>query len=130
MGRQIVVDSAQNKPSQNQNRGESTSSTIFVGSLSYKSTEQTIRNFFSECGDIQDVRIAQDGDGKPKGFCHVEFSSPQAVEAAKRLSGKTLDGRQIRIDVAAEKGAGGGNRGPGGFRGGGGGGFRSGGGGF
>lgn len=55
------------------------SSTIFVGNLGFNTTADTIREFFSECGDIKDVRIPFHDDGRAKGFGHVEFESPEAA---------------------------------------------------
>ena len=110
---------------------------IFVGGLSYTSTEQSVKAFFTKCGDIKEVRVAMGQDGKPRGFCFVEFTSVEAAQKAKALSGEQLDGRPIRVDMAgAGKGRddnGGSRGGRGGFRGGRGsgrGGFRGGRGGF
>lgn len=80
------------------------STTVFVGGLSYNSTQETVSQFFSECGNVIRVRIATDPSGTPKGFAHVEFDSEEAVQNAMGLSGQTLDGRRIRVDVAAARG--------------------------
>ncbi len=60
-------------------------------------------------------------DGRPKGFAHVEFESPEAASKALELNGQTLDDRQLRLDLSSSS-----NRGSGGDRGG----FRGGRGGF
>ena len=117
--------------------------TIFVGGLSYNSTKESVQAFFSQCGNINAVRVATDLEGNPRGFAHVEFDSEEAVKAAVGLSGSDLDGRNIRIDVAGAKGEkpaggrggfsggrGGFSGGRGGFRGGDRGGFSGGRGGF
>eukprot|EP00826_Nyctotherus_ovalis_P022805 TRINITY_DN1760_c0_g1_i3.p1 TRINITY_DN1760_c0_g1~~TRINITY_DN1760_c0_g1_i3.p1 ORF type:complete len:510 (-),score=180.23 TRINITY_DN1760_c0_g1_i3:48-1577(-) len=87
------------------------STTIFVGGLSYNSTQETVSQFFSECGNVIRVRIATDPSGNPKGFAHVEFDTEEAVQNALQLAGQTLDGRRIRIDVAAARS----EKSPGGF---------------
>jgi len=105
---------------------EGEGSTVFVGGLSFQSTQESVEAFFGKCGKIKAVRIAMGDDGRPKGFAHVEYESADSVKKAIELSGQDLDGRNIRVDVAGAKG---GNSGHGGFRGGRGG-FRGGRGGF
>jgi len=110
--------------------------TIFVGNLGFKTTEQSVKNFFKDCGNVVDVRIAKDRDtGKSKGFCHVDFDASTAVEKAKAKAGQDLDGREVRVDASVPRagGSGGGfgqRGGRGGSRGGGRGGFRGGSGSF
>lgn len=84
--------------------GNSSENTVFVGGLSYNSTEQSVQEFFAACGNIQAVRIAKDQEGNPRGFAHVEFDAPEAVQTAIGLSGQNLDGRNIRVDTAGSKG--------------------------
>lgn len=72
--------------------------TIFVGNLGFKTNEQTIKKFFSSCGNVVSVRIAKQEDGRAKGFCHVDFDSSDAVEKACALAGQDLDGREVRVD--------------------------------
>ena len=91
------------------------SKTIFVGNLNYKTSEEQIAQFFSQCGNVLDVRIATRNDGFKKGFCHVDFVSFEACQRAMKLNGQYLDGREIRVDLQ-EPMQDGGNRG--GFRGG------------
>jgi len=96
--------------------------TIFVGNLSFKSNENSVKKFFSSCGNVVDCRIAKNEEGKMKGFAHVDFDSAEAVESAKKLAGTQLDGREVRVDASTPK-QGGGSRGGarggrGGFRGG------------
>jgi nucleolin len=101
---------------------------IFVGNLSFKTDEDSIRDFFDGCGSIDDVRVASQ-DGKSKGFCHVEFESIEAASKAMRKNGSELDGRDIRVDFSSQRREGGNrDRGSGGYdrRGGRDGGFRGG----
>ena len=65
-------------------------------------------------------------EGRPKGFAHVEFDTPEAAKSALELNGGDLDGRQLRLDLSTPSrrgggfggGFGGGNRGDRGGRGG------------
>merc|ERR1711957_866871 len=79
---------------------------IFVGNLSFKTDESSIRDFFDGCGNIDDVRVASQ-DGKSKGFCHVEFESVEAASKAMRKNGSDLDGRDIRVDFSSQRKEGG-----------------------
>lgn len=99
-------------------RGET--KTLFVKNLSYDTDENSLKEVFDGCVS---ARIPTFPDsGKPKGFAFVEFtSSDKATEAFDSMSGSSIDGRQVHLDFAADKGGGGG--GFGGRGGGGGGGF-------
>jgi len=103
-----------------------TSSSIFVGNLSYTTTEDSLAAFFESCGKVTGARIAYGEDGNPRGFAHVDFVSVDSVEKAVAKSGSNLDGRPIRVDFSSSKKQ---DRGPkqfgngGGFGGGYGGGF-------
>lgn len=102
---------------------------LYVGNLSFNSTIDSLRQAFSECGEVVDVHIVTDRDtGRSRGFGFVTMGSPAEAQAAiAKFNGATLDGRALRVNEAEER-RGGGGGGGGGFRGGGGGG--GGGGGF
>jgi len=109
-----------------------TGTRLYVGNLSFGTTEPVLRQAFEEDGrKVVDVKIITDRDtGQPRGFAFVEMSSPAEAEAAiKSVDGRNLEGRTLRVSMAQERtggGGGGGGRGGGGFRGGGGGGDRGG----
>jgi RNA recognition motif-containing protein len=78
--------------------------TIFVGNLGFKTTEMSVKNFFKDCGNAVDIRIAKDKEtGRSKGFCHVDFDSADAVEKAKSKAGQDLDGREVRVDASVPR---------------------------
>lgn len=103
---------------------------LFVGNLSYNSTEQGLRDLFAQYGEVAQVKIITDRDtGKPRGFAFVEMSQDEdADRAIAALNGKSYDGRSITVNEARPKPERGGG-GYGGGRQGGGGGKRKGGGG-
>merc|ERR1719246_340201 len=97
--------------------------TVFCGNLGFHTTENAIWEFFGNAGTVQSVRIAMGEDGRPRGFCHVQFESPDFATKAMEFQGEYLDGRAVRLDLSIP-------RAPGGGRGGGRGGDRGGRGGF
>jgi RNA recognition motif-containing protein len=107
---------------------------LFIGSLSFSTTSDGLREFFTQCGTVTSATVITDQfSGRSRGFGFVEMATPEEAQAAvQRLNGKDLDGRQIKVEIAKPAGSGGGGgggprRGPGG--GGGRGGFGGGGGG-
>lgn len=75
---------------------------LYIGSLSYDTTEDGLRDFFAQAGKVESVNIIMDRmSGRSKGFGFVEMSSEkEAQEAIKTLNGKELDGRKVIIDKA------------------------------
>lgn len=96
---------------------------IFVGNLSYQTTQDELHSAFAYYGGVERVNIVTDRDtGQPRGFAFVEMSDPQAAQTAiAQLNGAELNGRALNVNEARPKPTGGGG---GGFgnRGGGGGG--------
>ena len=105
---------------------------LYVGNMSFSTTEDQLREVFSQYGSVTKVQLIMDREtGRPRGFAFVEMSDggDQAIAA---LNGTQLDGRALTVNEAKprEGGGGGGGRSGGGGGGGyGGGGGRSGGGG-
>jgi cold-inducible RNA-binding protein len=100
---------------------------LYVGNLSYGTTETQLRDLFAQVGSVAEVKVVMDREsGRPRGFAFVEMSSDQeAKNAIQQLSGQDLDGRSIRVSEAQERTGGGGGGGGGGRGGGGGGGGRN-----
>jgi cold-inducible RNA-binding protein len=75
---------------------------LYVGNLSYDTTEETLRTLFAEYGQIESVRLITDRySGRSKGFAFVEMSTEQAAqEAISGLNGKQVDNREIKVDNA------------------------------
>ena len=97
---------------------------LFVGSLSWDTNDEGLRNAFSAHGEISEAIVISDRDtGRSRGFGFVTFDDDEAADkAVAALNGTELDGRTIKVDVAQAKQRSGGGGGGGG-RGGGGGGY-------
>lgn len=101
---------------------------LYIGNIAYTTTEQSLRDAFSQYGTVEDVAVIMDREtGRPRGFAFVTMKSDaEGKEAVEQLNGTQLDGRTIAVNEARPKTGGGGG---GGYRGGGGGGGHRGGGG-
>ncbi|MBI1885250.1 MAG: RNA-binding protein [Chloroflexi bacterium] len=101
------------------------STKLYIGGLSFDSTEDELREFFEAVGPVESASIVTDRySGRSRGFGFVEMSSADARKAIEELNGKTLGGRTISVEEARPPQRSGGG---GGFRrggGGGGGGFQ------
>ena len=97
---------------------------LYVGNLSYSTTEADLRDAFAAAGEVAEVKVVLDRDtGRPRGFAFVEMATDAAAQSAmETLNGKDLQGRTIAVSEARERTGGGGGGGRGGFGGGGGGG--------
>ncbi len=113
------------------------SSKLFVGNLSFNTTENDLQDAFAAHGTVTETNLMMDRvSGRPRGFGFVTMSSPEeAQKAIAALNGAQLDGRALTVNIARPRedrpagGGGGGSRGPrrdfrGGGSGGGGGGGR------
>ncbi|TFG82524.1 MAG: RNA-binding protein [Spirochaetales bacterium] len=78
---------------------------LYVGNLSYGTTEDGLRAAFGQYGDVASVNIVIDRDsGRSKGFGFVEMSADDAAMAAiSGLNGRELDGRSLRVNEANER---------------------------
>lgn len=109
-------------------------SKLYVGNISFKTTEEDLRTHFSQFGAVTDVYVAMDRiTGRPRGFAFVTMgTAEEAKVAAEKTNGVDIGGRQVTVNEARPKedrpagggfGGGGERRGFGGGGGGGRGGF-------
>ena len=98
---------------------------LFVGNLSFQTTEDELRSIFEPYGEITRLQVMTDRDtGRSRGFAFVELSDEdEAAKAITELNGKELDGRALNVNEARPKpersgprGGGGGGRGRGGYQ--------------
>lgn len=94
---------------------------LYVGNLSFNTSEQALRELFSAHGEVSSASLVMDREtGRPRGFGFVEFSNDEHAKAAiAALNGKNVDGRDLTVNEARPRegggGGGGGGRGRGGW---------------
>ncbi len=94
---------------------------LYVGNLSYSTTEEQIRELFSQAGEIESIALITDREtGRAKGFGFVEMKTEEgSKEAIKRFNGYSLNNRTLTVNEARpreERSGGGGGFGGGGDR--------------
>ena len=99
---------------------------LYVGNLSFNTTENELQELFAQAGAVQEVTLMQDKfTGKSRGFAFVTMSSEEeAQNAISKFNGQTIEGRPLTVNEARPReqrppGGGGGGRGYGGGGGGG-----------
>ena len=74
---------------------------LFVGSLPWSITSDSLKALFAEFGEVTEAIIINDREtGRSKGFGFVSFASPEAAQKALELNGKEIEGRTIVVNVA------------------------------
>jgi len=78
---------------------------LYVGNLSYNTTENELQDLFATAGTVQEVILIQDKmTGKSKGFGFVTMATDEeAKKAISQLSGKSIDGRALTVNEARPK---------------------------
>lgn len=86
---------------------------IFVGNLSFQTTQDELQAAFANYGVVERVNIVTDRDsGQPRGFAFVEMTDRAAAETAiSKLNGTDLNGRTMNVNEARPKPQGGGGYG-------------------
>lgn len=92
---------------------------LYVGNLSYNTTEEQVRELFSQAGEVDSVSLITDREtGRAKGFGFVEMNTTEgAQDAIKRFNGYSMDNRNLTVNEARpreERSGGGGGGGYGG----------------
>lgn len=91
---------------------------LYVGNLSFNTTDPDLRDLFAQYGTVEDVHLVTDrGTGRSRGFAFVTMSSAAEGQAAiTALEGKQVDGRNLTVNEARPKTEGGKGGGKGGKR--------------
>ena len=94
-------------------------SKIYVGNLSYEVNSDDLHDFFSQYGELAEVKLITDREtGRSKGFAFLSFATGEAAQAALAANGVDLKGRNMKVNMAKEdnRRRGGGGAGGGGGR--------------
>jgi RNA recognition motif-containing protein len=75
---------------------------LYVGNLSFSTTEKELETVFSEFGTVDSIRVINDRDtGRSKGFAFVEMNNNQEAKAAMAdINDKEIDGRNLKVNEA------------------------------
>lgn len=86
---------------------------LYVGNLAWTVTDQDLQEIFSEAGQVDSTQVIIDrATNRSRGFGFVEMATEEAAEVAiKKLNGRDLKGREIRVNEAQARGGGGERRG-------------------
>lgn len=85
---------------------------IYVGNLSYQTTEGDLTTLFEQVGQVDSVNVITDRDtGRSKGFAFVEMSSEDADKAITQFNGTEVNGRALTVNEARPREDRSGNRG-------------------
>ena len=81
------------------------SQNLFIGSLAYATTDDSLKAFFEQIGEVASAKVITDREsGRSKGFGFVEFvNEDDNQKAVDQLNGKDLDGRAIAVSIARPK---------------------------
>ena len=80
------------------------SKSLYVGNISFSSSEDDIRNLFSQFGEVMSVKFIMDREtGRFRGFGLVEMDDNAAREAVQALDGKEVGGRALKVNEAQER---------------------------
>jgi len=93
------------------------SNKLFVGNLSFNTTENDLQDAFAAHGTVMETNLMMDrATGRPRGFGFITMSTPEeAQKAIEAMNGKAMDGRPLTVNVAKPReerpsGGGGGGR--------------------
>jgi cold-inducible RNA-binding protein len=75
---------------------------LYVGNLSYTTSEDDLRTLFSQAGNVSTVTLIKDRDtGRSKGFAFIEMTTQaEAEQAIKLLNGKSFGARELKVNLA------------------------------
>jgi RNA recognition motif-containing protein len=92
---------------------------LYVGNLAWTVTDQDLQDAFAEAGKVDSSQVIMDrATNRSRGFGFVEMATEEGADAAiKKLNGRDIKGRPIRVNEAQARGTGGGGSGGGGGRG-------------
>ena len=84
---------------------------LYIGNLSYETTEEEVRDMLAEFGELESLNMITDRDtGRFRGFCFAELDDAVALVAMNALNGKEVNGRSLTVNEARPRQERGGSR--------------------
>jgi RNA recognition motif-containing protein len=84
--------------------GKEGEGTIYIGNLSYFTTEDDLKNLFKNCGEITRINLPKSEDTTiNKGFSFLTFANSESIKEALLLNGKDIDGRKMIVTFGDRK---------------------------
>jgi len=87
--------------------------TVFIGGIPWSCSEDTLQKDFAECGEIEQLRMPMNDEGRPRGIAFIKYTNKAGVDAALKFDGDDYGGRTLRVSIAGAKGSGKGEKGKG-----------------
>jgi nucleolin len=84
--------------------GKTVRNSVFVGNLSYQTSQESLKKMFEDCGKVTKCHIPLKEDGSIVGYAFIDFEGPEDVQRALRLHDTDVDGRKIRVELGGKKG--------------------------
>jgi len=83
------------------------SNRLYVGNMSFTTTEADLRDLFAQVGTVADLKVMLDREtGRPRGFAFVEMSSNEEAQSAiSQFNGREFGGRALKVNEAEERSA-------------------------
>ncbi len=76
---------------------------IYVGNISYQTTEEDLKEHFEQAGEVLNVKIITDRDtGRNRGFGFIEMTEEGVNQAIEELNDKAFQGRNLKVSVAKD----------------------------
>ncbi|OII76669.1 RNA recognition family protein [Cryptosporidium andersoni] len=112
-GRMLRINMSADKPQPGSISSTGFGPSVIVRNIPFSSDESSIKSFFSNCGNVRRVSIPRYSDtGKMRGFAMVEMENDEQIQNVLKLSGTSMNGREVTIEIAHGKGGGSGGKKP------------------
>ncbi|KAF9936257.1 hypothetical protein BGZ75_000517 [Mortierella antarctica] len=76
---------------------------LFIGNIAWGTTDDEVKEFFSQYGQLQDIYLPKDHEGRTKGFAFIEMDDVEADKAIQEANGREFNGRELRVDSANKR---------------------------
>merc|ERR1711862_783625 len=75
---------------------------VFVGGVPESATEDSLKELFADCGEIERLRVPLNDESKPKGIAFIQFKDKDACDKAVKMTDTEVDGSYLRVKMSGE----------------------------